>query len=55
MTLGNNCNYSIKATTRSIQPIANAPADFFVEPVEKVIFHLKTLEEHGQTIIEIDI
>jgi hypothetical protein len=26
-----------------------------VEPVEKVIFHLKTLEEHGQTIIEIDI
>jgi len=32
-----------------------APADFFVEPVEKVIFHLKTLEEHGQTIIEIDI
>ena len=32
-----------------------APADFAVEPVEKVIFHLKTLEEHGQTIIEIDI
>jgi hypothetical protein len=28
-------------TTKSIQPIAYAPADFFVELVEKVIFPLQ--------------